>query len=88
MKRKALTRLGVGELDPGETLDRLVGNRWIWIYRWIPSYADLDLRPGDYVLLHPTEGKHYGGRNAKRITKRVRAKELEHRQGGEYKWVP
>ena len=53
----------------------------------INDIADDTIRPGDYVLLDPDEGRHYGGRNAKRLTARVSASLLEYRQGDEFIFV-
>lgn len=73
-----------GELAFGDRLSELIGERMVYIYRWVPSYAESSIRSGDYVLLDPDEGRHYGGRNAKRLTARVSSRVLEYRQGNEY----
>lgn len=74
----------VGTLAPGDLLSALIGDQNVYAHRWVPDYADPIVRPGDYVLLDPEEGRHYGGRNAKRLTIRVPANLLEYRQGEEY----
>jgi hypothetical protein len=76
-----------GKLGPGELLSDLVGNKNVYVYRWVPDYADDAIRPGDYVLLDPDEGRHYGGRNGKRLTARVSASLLEYQQGDEFIFV-
>lgn len=73
-----------GQLAFGEFLSDLIGGQMVYVYRWVPDYAPASIRPGDYVLLDPDEGRHYGGRNAKRLTARVSAELLEYRQGNEY----
>ena len=77
----------VGKLGPGERLSDLIGPEAVYVYRWVPDYAGTEIRPGDYVLLDPEEGRHYGGPHGKRLIARVPAKLLEYRQGNEYKFV-
>lgn len=74
----------VGKLGPGELLSDLIGKENVYVYRWVPDYAEESIRLGDYVLLDPDEGRHYGGRNGKRLTARVSASLLEYRQGDEF----
>ena len=75
-----------GKLSPGDLLSDLIGNQQVYIYRWVPDYVDPFIRPGDYVLLDPEEGQHYGGRRAKRLTARVSSSLLEYRQNDEYQY--
>ena len=72
-------------LGPGERLSELIGDVRVSIYRWVRrDYADLLIRPGDYVLLEPDAGRHYGGGAPVCLTAFVKASELEYRQGDEY----
>lgn len=73
-----------GRLGPGDRLSGLMGDVAVYVYRWVPDYADDVIRPGDHVLLDPEEGRHYGGPRGKRLTARVLARLLEYRQGDEY----
>lgn len=77
----------VGKLAAGELLSDLIGLEHVYVYRWVPDYAADEIRLGDYVLLEPEEGRHYGGPRGKLLTARVSAKLLEYRQGDEYKFV-
>jgi len=73
----------VNVLATGQMLsDKLPGR--IYVYRWVPDYADPTIRPGDYVLLDPEEGRHYGGKKGKRLTARVDTRLLEYRQNDEF----
>jgi hypothetical protein len=74
----------VGKLDPGERLSVLLGDVRVAVYRWVPDYAENFIRDGDYVLLDPEEGRHYGGPRGKMLTAYVRAADLEYRQGDEF----
>ncbi len=76
-----------GKLGPGDLLSSFVGKKTVYVYRWVPDYADPVIRPGDYVLLDPNEGRHYGGRKGKRLTARVSTNMLEYRQGDEFIFV-
>lgn len=76
-----------GKLGPGELLSDLIGTESVYVYRWVPDYADDVIRPGDYILLDPDEGRHYGGRNGKRLTARVSSTLLEYQQGDEYIYI-
>jgi hypothetical protein len=80
----------VGRLGPGERLSILpeYSGKTVRIYRWVPDYAADCIRQGDYTLLDPEEGRHYGGRKPKRLSAVVPADELEYRQGDEFKWYP
>ena len=80
-------RSAVGKLAFGERLADLIGQEYVYVYRWVPDYADNVIRPGDYVLLDPDEGRHYGGPNGKRLTARVLSNLLEYRQGDEFLFV-
>lgn len=75
---------GVGALAAGELLSKLIGKVSVYVYRWVPDYADSVIRPGDHVLLDPDEGQHYGGKRGRRLTALVPARDLEYRQGDEY----
>ena len=77
----------IGKLNPGDLLSDLIGDVYVYVYRWVPDYADNVIRPKDYVLLDPKEGQHYGGKRAKRLTARISSKFLEYRQGDEYHYV-
>lgn len=76
----------VGKLAVGDRLSDLIGQDNVYVYRWVPNYAGDEVRPGDYVLLDPEEGQHYGGPNGKRLIARVPAALLEYQQGNEYKF--
>ncbi len=83
--KKGQKRFSVqGVLGPGDRLSDLLGDERVAIYRWVPSYADNQIRNGDHVLLEPEEGRHYGGKRGKMLTAFVKASELEYRQGDEY----
>ena len=76
----------VGKLAAGDRLSDLVGSEPVYVYRWVPDYAADEIRPGDYVLLDPEEGRHYGGPRGKLLIARVPTTLLEYQQGDEYKF--
>lgn len=76
----------VGKLAVGDRLSDLIGQENVYVYRWAPDYAGDEIRPGDYVLLDPEEGRHYGGPRGKQLIARVPAALLEYQQGNEYKF--
>lgn len=76
-----------GKLNPGDLLSDLIGKEQVYIYRWVPDYADPLIRPGDYVLLDPDEGRHYGCKRPKLLTARVSSTILEYRQNDEYQYL-
>jgi hypothetical protein len=75
-----------GQLGVGDLLSTILGNERVYVYRWVPDWAGDELRNGDYVLLDPDEGRHYGGPRGHRLTARVSAAELEYQQGNEFKY--
>jgi len=86
----AKKKIADGRLDPGQHLADLPefkGAR-VFAYRWVPDYAADTLRPGDYLLLDPEEGRHYGGTRGKRLKAFLPASELEYRQNDEFVWNP